>query len=92
MNFFLLSKHTSNPKLLTYYTHEEELLSSIASLSPPLSLNCGTLEVSDNSDQIILQIISTPEPILPDTHLLFNQHSTPLSYSKNSPLAYSSTH
>ena len=45
---------TSNP--------EEELLSSIVSLSPPLSLKFGTLDLPN--DSLSLHINPTPEPTL----------------------------
>ena len=47
---------TSNP--------DEEILSSIASFSPPLSLKAGTLELSNHSDSLPLEINPTPEPTL----------------------------
>ena len=43
---------------------DEDLLPSIASLSPPLSLKSGTLELTHMSDPLPLEINSTPEPIL----------------------------
>ena len=46
---------TSNP--------DKELLSSIASLSPPLSLKYGTLDLPNVSDPLPLDINPTPEPI-----------------------------
>ena len=49
---------------MTSSTHEK-LFSSIAFLSPPLSLSSGTLELPSNSDLINLEIIPTPEPTLP---------------------------
>ena len=51
---------------MTSSTHQE-FLSSIASLSPPLSLKSGTLELPNNSDLISLEIIPTPEQTLSDT-------------------------
>ena len=47
---------TSNP--------DEDLLSSIASLSPPLSLKFGNLGLRRISDSLPLEINSTPEPTL----------------------------
>ena len=47
---------TSNP--------DEDLLSSIASLSPPLSLKSGTLDLPNISDSLPLETNSTPEPTL----------------------------
>ena len=47
---------TSNP--------DDELLSSIASLSPPLSLKSGTLDLSNVNDSLALDINPTPETTL----------------------------
>ena len=73
---------------MTLYTHKEELLSSIASLSPPLSLQSGTLELPNNSDLLNLDIFLTPEPILPDTQPSSSINTQPLSSTRktdNSP-------
>ena len=43
---------------------DEELFSSIASLSPPLSLKYGTRDLPHNSDPINLDVICTPEPTI----------------------------
>ena len=43
---------------------EEELLSSIASLSPPLSLKSGTLDIPLVNDSLPLDTNNTPEPTL----------------------------
>ena len=43
---------------------EEELLSSIASLSPPLSLKSGTLDIPLANDSLPLETNNTPEPTL----------------------------
>ena len=43
---------------------EDELLSSIASLSPPLSLKSGTLDMPIVNDSIPLDTTTTPEPTL----------------------------
>ena len=40
---------------------DEELLSSTASFSPPLSLKSGTLELPHNFEPINLEVICTPE-------------------------------
>ena len=48
---------------------EEDLLFSLASLSPPLSLKSGTLELLRNSNLFILEIFLTPEPTLPDIQI-----------------------
>ena len=53
---------TSNPG--------EELLSNIASLSPPLSLKSGTLDLPNVNDSLPLDINPTPEPtskVIPST-------------------------
>ena len=47
---------TSNP--------DKEFLSSIASLSPPLCLKSGTLDLPNVSDSLPLEINPTPEPTL----------------------------
>ena len=73
---------------MTLSTHKEELLSSIASLSPPLSLQSGTLELPYNSDLLNLDIFLTPEPILPDTQPSSSINTHPLSSTRktdNSP-------
>ena len=44
--------------------HEWELISSIASLSPPLSLKSGALDRPIVSDSLSLDINPTPEPTL----------------------------
>ena len=49
---------------------EEELLSSIASLSPPLSLKSGTLDLPLVNDSLPIESNPTPEPIV-------NNNSTP---------------
>ena len=49
---------------MTPSTHEEELLSSIASLSPPFSLKSGTFELPHNSALNNPEIIPTSEPTL----------------------------
>ena len=56
---------------------EEELLSSIASLSPPLSLKSGTLDIPLVTDSLPLDTNTTPEPTL-------NGKST-ISQSPNKP-------
>ena len=45
-------------------TPDEELLSSIASLSPPLPLKSGTLDIPNESDSLPLDFNPTPEPTL----------------------------
>ena len=47
---------------------EEELLSSIASLSPPLSLKSGTLDVPLANDLLPSNSNNTPEPTVPTTN------------------------
>ena len=47
---------TSNP--------DDELLSSIASLSPSVSLKSGTFDLPNVSDSLPLEINPTPEPTL----------------------------
>ena len=42
----------------------EKFLSSIVSLSPPLSLKSGTLDLANVNDSLPLDIIHTPEPTL----------------------------
>ena len=43
---------------------EEELMSSIASLSPPLSLKSGTLDIPLVTDSLPPDTTTTPEPTL----------------------------
>ena len=43
---------------------DEDLLSSIAYLSPPLSLKSGTLELPHMSNPLPLELNSTPETTL----------------------------
>ena len=69
----------SKPKTMTSSTHEEELLSTIASLSPLLSLKPGTLELPNNPDLINLLIFPTSEPTLPDTQPSSSTNTQPLS-------------
>ena len=60
---------TSNP--------DEELFSSIASLSPPLSLKSGTLYLPNVSNSFPLDINPTPEPtqnVIPSTTQTTSQH------------------
>ena len=64
---------------MTSTAHEEELLSSIASLSPPLSFKSGTLDFPHNSDFINLEIIPTPETTLPDTQHSSSTNTQPIS-------------
>ena len=45
---------------------DEELLSSVATLSPPIRQKSGTLELPHTSDPINLKIIPTPKPTLLD--------------------------
>ena len=45
---------------------DEELLSSIASLSPPFPLKSGTLELPNTTDPNNLEIIPTAEPTFSD--------------------------
>ena len=47
---------------------EEELLSSIASLSPPLSLKSGTLDLPLANDLLPSNSNNTPEPTVPTTN------------------------
>ena len=47
---------------MTSSTHGEERLSSIASLSSPLSLHPGTLDLPNNSDLFNIEIITTSDP------------------------------
>ena len=51
---------------MTSSTNKEEILSSIAPLSQPLSPKSDTLELPNNSDLTVLGIIHTPEPTLSD--------------------------
>ena len=60
---------------------EEELLSSIASLSPPLSLKSGTLDIPLVNDSLPLETNNTPEPTL-NTNPITSQSLTKPS-SKN---------
>ena len=47
---------------------EEELLSSIESLSPPLSLKSGTLDLPLANDLLPSNSNNTPEPTVPTTN------------------------
>ena len=78
---------TSNP--------DEELLSSIASVSTPLSLKSGTLDLPKISDSLPLEISPTPEPtlnVIPCTTQTSTISTQPLSstlktrHSATSPL------
>ena len=52
---------------MTSSQYEQDLHSSIASLSPPLSLKSGTLELLNRVfDPTTFEIIPTPEPTLFD--------------------------
>ena len=65
---------TSNP--------DEELLSSIASLSHPLSLKSGTLDIPNVCDPLPLESNPTPEPtlnVIPCTTQTSNIYTRPLS-------------
>ena len=55
----------------------EELLASIASLSPPLSLKSGTLDLHLTNDSLPLESNPTPEPTV-------NSNSTSQSNNKSS--------
>ena len=46
------------------FNPDKVLLSSICSLSPPLSLKSGTLDLPHMSDPLPLEFNSTPEPTL----------------------------
>ena len=63
--------------------YQEELLFSIASLSPPLLLKSGTIEIPNNfSDPTTSEIIPTTYPILRKFHLsllLKHVYTQPLS-------------
>ena len=67
---------------MTFSLCEEELFSSIASLSPPLFLKSGTLELPHTSVPLHLEIIPSSEPTLTDfqpsssthTSTVHNQH------------------
>ena len=58
---------------------EEELLSSIASLSPPLSLKSGTLDIPLVNDSLPLDTNTTPEPTLNDNSTTSQSLNKPLS-------------
>ena len=60
-------------------TYEEDLRSSIASVSPHFSPKSGTLELPKNSELINLEIIPTPEPTLPVTQPSSSTNTQPLS-------------
>ena len=65
---------TSNPV--------QRLLSSIASLSPPLSLKSGTLDLPNDSDSLRLEINPAPEPtltVIPSTTQISTVYAQPLS-------------
>ena len=74
---------------------DEEFLSSIASLSPPLCPESGTLELSHNSDPINIEVITTTEPtfeIKPSSSITPIAKTQPTSSDlKNSSLAHSPT-
>ena len=55
---------------------DEELISSIASLSSPLSFKFGTLELPHTSILINREIISTLEPTLPDIQSFSSTHTS----------------
>ena len=54
----------------------KELLSSIASLSPPFSLKSGTLEPSHLSDPINPEISPTPELTIPEIQSSSSTHTS----------------
>ena len=64
---------------MTSSTQPEELLFSIFSLSPPLSLKSGTLELPNNSNLNNLEIIPTPERTLSDFQPYSSTNTQPLS-------------
>ena len=67
---------------MTPSTHEEERLSSIASLSQPFSLKSGTFELPHNSALNNPEIIPTSEPTL--TPPFFSTNTKPLPSSPKS--------
>ena len=67
---------------------EEELLSSIASLSPPLSLKSGTLDIPLVNDSLPLDTTNTPEPTLntnPSTSQSLTKPSSTNLKTRHSP-------
>ena len=67
---------------------EEELLSSIASLSPPLSLKSGTLDNPLVNDSLPLDTTNTPEPTLntnPSTSQSLTKPSSTNLKTRHSP-------
>ena len=58
---------------------EEELLSSIASLSPPLSLKSGTLDMPLVNDSLPLDTNNTPEPTVNSNSTTFQSLTKPSS-------------
>ena len=58
---------------------KEELLSSIASLSPPLSFKSGTIELPHNPDPINLETFHISEPTLLDVQASSSNHTQPIS-------------
>ena len=67
---------------------EEELLSSIASLSPPLSLKSGTLDLPLANDSLPLDTNNTPEPTLdtnPSTSQSLTKQSSTNLKTRHSP-------
>ena len=67
---------------------EEELLSSIASLSPPLSLKSGTLDMPLVNDSLPLEFNNTPEPTLnanPTTSQTLTKPSSTNLKTRHSP-------
>ena len=59
--------------------YDEELLSSIASLSPPLSLKSRTLDIPNVSDSLPLDANPTPETTLNVTPSTTQTTTQPLS-------------
>ena len=55
---------------------DEELLSSIATMSPPLSSKSGSLKLPNTSDSIIREIIPTLEPTSPDIQSFSSTHKS----------------
>ena len=66
---------------------DEELLSSIASLSPPLSLKSGTLDLPLTNDSLPLNSNTTPEPTVNSnsTTSQSNKPSSNIPKSRHSP-------